>query len=177
MNCVVVSAFRLRSASFGGRGRSLSHRGQVDPHPNGRHTPPPGLAFGEPDDKAPAGYPVGRGFSIPLQASLEYWVARSSRATTAEGVAFNEVQSIQFQTANDSSVRGSSFRDGALAPDPESRDSGLDASHRPGMTGHDSAFPRREAPEVLQEPFAQEIRGRRECRVLDAPAASRAIVK
>src|SRR5665811_24397 len=27
-----------------------------------------------------------------------------------------------------------SFRDGALAPDPESRDSGLDASHRPGMT-------------------------------------------
>jgi hypothetical protein len=28
----------------------------------------------------------------------------------------------------------SSFRDGALAPDPESRDSGFDASHRPGMT-------------------------------------------
>src|SRR5437868_631252 len=27
-----------------------------------------------------------------------------------------------------------SFRDGASAPDPESRDSGLDASHRPGMT-------------------------------------------
>src|SRR5207302_241210 len=27
-----------------------------------------------------------------------------------------------------------SFRDGALAPDPESRDSGFDASHRPGMT-------------------------------------------
>src|SRR5664279_3506987 len=27
-----------------------------------------------------------------------------------------------------------SFRDGAPAPDPESRDSGLDASHRPGMT-------------------------------------------
>jgi len=27
-----------------------------------------------------------------------------------------------------------SFRGGALAPDPESRDSGLDASHRPGMT-------------------------------------------
>jgi hypothetical protein len=28
----------------------------------------------------------------------------------------------------------SSFRDGALAPDPESRDSGFDALHRPGMT-------------------------------------------
>jgi hypothetical protein len=27
-----------------------------------------------------------------------------------------------------------SFRDGALAPDPESRDSGFDALHRPGMT-------------------------------------------
>ena len=27
-----------------------------------------------------------------------------------------------------------SFRDGAPAPDPESRDSGFDASHRPGMT-------------------------------------------
>jgi len=30
-------------------------------------------------------------------------------------------------------VKRLSFRDGALAPDPESRDSGLDASHRPGM--------------------------------------------
>src|ERR1019366_4529711 len=28
----------------------------------------------------------------------------------------------------------SSSRDGALAPDPESRDSGFDAAHRPGMT-------------------------------------------
>src|SRR5258707_14595707 len=36
-----------------------------------------------------------------------------------------------------------------------------------------SAFPRRDAPEVLQEPFAQENRGRRECRARDAPAASR----
>src|SRR5207237_9738449 len=27
-----------------------------------------------------------------------------------------------------------SFRDGAQAPDPESRDSGFDAAHRPGMT-------------------------------------------
>src|ERR1700694_2491355 len=29
-----------------------------------------------------------------------------------------------------------SFRDGALAPDPESRDSGFDALHRPGMTAY-----------------------------------------
>src|SRR5882724_13122650 len=32
-----------------------------------------------------------------------------------------------------------SFRDGALAPDPESRDSGSDASHRPGMTKNEDA--------------------------------------
>jgi hypothetical protein len=42
---------------------------------------------------------------------------------------------------------------------------------------YDSAIPRRDAPEFLQKPFAQKNRGRRECRVLDAPAASRAIVK
>src|ERR1700732_3205343 len=29
---------------------------------------------------------------------------------------------------------GPSFRDGALAPDPESRGSGFDATHHPGMT-------------------------------------------
>jgi len=48
---------------------------------------------------------------------------------------------------------GPSFRDGALAPDPESRDSGFDASHRPGMTAdrYDFAFSRRDTPEVLKE--------------------------
>jgi hypothetical protein len=36
-------------------------------------------------------------------------------------------------------------------PDPESRDSGFDASHRPGMTvdRYDFAFSRRDAPEVV----------------------------
>src|SRR5271154_5103432 len=33
-----------------------------------------------------------------------------------------------------------SFRDGALAPDPESRDSGLDASHRPEMTAETCGY-------------------------------------
>ncbi len=32
-------------------------------------------------------------------------------------------------------LRELTFRDGASAPDPESRDSGFDALHRPGMTG------------------------------------------
>jgi hypothetical protein len=42
------------------------------------------------------------------------------------------------------------------------------------LNEHKSAFPRREAPGFWQKPFAQEIRGRRECRVPNAPAASRA---
>src|SRR5258708_3189020 len=38
---------------------------------------------------------------------------------------------------------------------------------------YDSAIPRRDAPEVLQKPFApRDNRGRRECRALNAPAAS-----
>jgi hypothetical protein len=45
------------------------------------------------------------------------------------------------------------------------------------ISKYDSAIPRRDAPEFLQKPYAQKNRGRRECRVLDAPAASRAIVK
>jgi hypothetical protein len=32
------------------------------------------------------------------------------------------------------SAFASSFRDGPLGPDPESRDSGFDAAHRSGMT-------------------------------------------
>jgi hypothetical protein len=76
------------------------------------------------------GYPVRRGFSIPSQASLEYWVARSSRAMTIESV----VRSYSRQT---------------------------------------SAISRRDASE-FEKPFAQQIRGRRECRVPAAPAASRA---
>ena len=36
---------------------------------------------------AHAGYPVRCGFSIPSLASLEYWVARSSRVMTVVGVA------------------------------------------------------------------------------------------
>jgi hypothetical protein len=45
-----------------------------------------------------------------------------------------------------------------------------------GMTieKHDSAFPRRDAPEVFKKSFTQEIRGRREYRALAAPAASHA---
>ncbi len=69
-----------------------------------------------------------------------------------------------------------SFRDGASAPDPESRDSGFDASHRPGMTG--SYFQMRlrdlaaRSARAVHNPFAQENRGRGECRVPAAPAVS-----
>ena len=41
----------------------------------------------------------------------------------------------------DEAIRTPSFRDGALAPDPESRDSGFDASLRPGMTASISLPP------------------------------------
>ena len=44
------------------------------------------------------------------------------------------------------------------------------------IRGHTSAFPRRDAPEVLQETFAPPNRGRRESRVSDAPAAARGVV-
>ncbi len=43
--------------------------------------------------------------------------------------------------------------------------------------GCDSAISRRDASESCKKPFAQKDRGRRERRVLDAPAASRANVK
>jgi hypothetical protein len=42
-------------------------------------------------------------------------------------------------SASDEAIQSPSFRDGALAPDPESRDSGFDASHRPGMTALDAS--------------------------------------
>src|ERR1019366_3664938 len=40
----------------------------------------------------------------------------------------------RYSTGRSLSVGLLSFRDGASALDPESRDSGLDAMHRPGMT-------------------------------------------
>src|SRR5712664_3737783 len=46
---------------------------------------------------AHAGYPVRRGFSIPSQSSLEYWIARSSRAMTAVGVARVSTPSLRAQ--------------------------------------------------------------------------------
>src|SRR5438105_2025746 len=77
------------------------------------------------------GHPPRRGFSIPSQPSLEYWIARSSRAMTPESLA-----RWCFTTT--------------------------------------SAASRRDASEFLQKLFAQQNGGRRECRALDAPAASRA---
>jgi hypothetical protein len=42
---------------------------------------------------AKAGYPVRRGLSIPSLTSLEYWIARSSRAMTVECVAIASLRS------------------------------------------------------------------------------------
>jgi len=91
-------------------------------------TPPPGLAFGEPDDKAPAGYPVRRGFSI---------LSLMSRNTGSPAFAGDD-GSDKFQTA----VR-------------------------------DSAISRLDSPEFCKSCFAApKKRGRGECRVPNAPAAS-----
>jgi hypothetical protein len=52
---------------------------------------------------------------------------------------------------------------------------GLDCFASLAMTRQESAFSQRHAPEVCQEILApSKDRGRRECRMLDAPAASRA---
>src|SRR5260221_593864 len=40
----------------------------------------------------------------------------------------------------DEAIHRASFRDGASAPDPEPRDSGFDALHRPGMTAVANAY-------------------------------------
>ena len=65
----------------------------------------------------------------------------------------------------------------SAGPDPESRDSGFDASHRPGMTAfhfqiHIYALAARCA-RVIDKSLA--LRGRGERRVPVAPAASRAL--
>src|SRR5216683_1461742 len=51
-----------------------------------------------PSYPAHAGYPVRRGLSVPSLASLEYWVARSSRAMTAGSVALSRIQLSNSQT-------------------------------------------------------------------------------
>jgi hypothetical protein len=42
------------------------------------------------------------------------------------------------------------------------------------IRSHSFAIPRRDAPEFCSSHSPRKIRGRRECRALDAPAASRA---
>jgi hypothetical protein len=46
-----------------------------------RHTPPPGLAFGEPDDRLQRSIQYAAASGL-ISSALEYWVARSSRAMT-----------------------------------------------------------------------------------------------
>src|SRR5439155_2396870 len=59
-----------------------------------------------------------------------------------------------------------SFRDGALAPDPESRDSGFCALHRPGMTANGSRENKtwlRRSSTSLSMARSEERRVRKEC--------------
>jgi hypothetical protein len=44
----------------------------------GRHTPPTGLAFGEPDDRLQRGIQYAAAFRLESLMSLEYWITRWS---------------------------------------------------------------------------------------------------
>jgi len=90
------------------------------------------------------GYPVRRGFSVPSLPSLEYWIARSSRATTAEDVAQRRIH------------RRSLLIQDVKQQHTPSRSRG---AFRPGFAFCLSSSPKR---------------GRRESRVRAAPAVSRA---
>jgi len=80
--------------------------------------------------------------------------SRSLGSLVRDDVNFVPEADFIFQTANDSLVGGPSFRDGALAPDPESRDSGFDASHRPRNDGLRLRIPAARCARVVHEPFA-----------------------
>jgi len=133
---------------------------------------------------AQAGYPVRCGFSISSQASLEYWVARSSRAMTPESVACSwpiNCSRIQFSNRQDTrglipSLRASGSRE--CAPDDRLREAiHVAAKLKSGLlrrfrlrslsyggqvaprndVEYDSAIPRREAPEVCVNFFRPSI--------------------
>jgi hypothetical protein len=62
-----------------------------------------------------------------------------------------------------------------LGPHPEERPTGRVSKDGPRQGGrHSSAFPRRDSARGLRYSCPSEIRGRRECRVPNAPAALRA---
>jgi 4-hydroxy-tetrahydrodipicolinate synthase len=73
----------------------------------------------------------------PSPAPIKYWLWRTGLIDSAEvRLPMTEV-SAELAARLDREIERRavpSFRDGALAPDPESRDSRFDASHRPGMT-------------------------------------------
>ena len=76
----------------------------------------------------------------PYYTDGEVWILRLVEACKKRDGAAETIPSPAATEIKDQiwhAVAGAlpSFRDGAQAPDPESRDSGFDAAHRPGMTG------------------------------------------
>ena len=107
----------------------------VSPHINS-------LSPGSPGD------PVRRGFSVLSPPPLEYWIARSSRATTSMWVARSHAMNcyrFKFQTARH-----------------------VQRQLRDLAAGY--------MPEVCSQVPPSSIKGRRECRAPDAPAAARVLV-
>jgi hypothetical protein len=160
-------------------------------HPFGGHTPPPGLAFGEPDDR--------------LQRGIQY-AAASRLITSVSGILDRPIKSgdDSWGCASDSifkqptpSLRANGSRE--CAPDeakqsiePQRRKEWIASSHPPSPEGglrrtgvlpcanasrlsqamtsrHSFAISRLDAPEVCQKFPYPPIRGRRECRAPDAP--------
>jgi hypothetical protein len=105
--------------------------------------------------------------------SLEYWIARSSGAMTGVGVVAVTLSfRFKFQTARDAWRLNAVIPGWSEGPDPESRDSGFDAAHRPGMTsksGHASAPPAAPLRPGCARKRPRKTRGRRECRAPNAP--------
>jgi hypothetical protein len=116
---------------------------------------------------AKAGYLVRRGLSVQSSTSLEYWVARSSRAMTAEILISNSRNDRHCEERSDEAIH--SFfapRYGLLRSARNDVDRGNDAdtvSHSRGAMR--PRFARKSCPQK---------RGRREYRALVAPAASHA---
>src|SRR5712675_3254207 len=82
---------------------------------------------------------LGAGILLQSTSSRFFWfIAQFSRESSLRG-ANGSRECAPDDRLRDEAIQTESFRDGALAPDPESRDSGFDASHRPGMTASVSA--------------------------------------
>ena len=77
---------------------------------------------------------LGTGIPCALYFLGERFLQHSDASRRGNAESYLKLERRHCEEHSDEANRPPSFRDGAPAPDPESRDSGFDASHRPGMT-------------------------------------------